>query len=144
MSTATNKKIEDFPGYITPIQGKRTKVVGKVKIPHFNELPKVRGIFKNLEAPGTGVKFPCRFWKGAIMNFHLMDGEEYVIPRVVADHLNENCAYKEYHWKSEKGEYTQGKPVGIVRDGFKAMGENFHKEVARRTYRYMFQILGDA
>ena len=49
----------------------------------------VKGIFKNLEAPGGDVEFAFRKHKGdSIMIYTMKDGETYTIPLGVAKHLN--------------------------------------------------------
>lgn len=133
-----------LPNYIQPITGRRARSEQKVKIPTYNELPKVKGKFINAELPGTGITFPFRAWKGPIMNFSFMDGCEYTIPRVLADHLNSNCAYKKFRWVTSDGIISSGKPVTVGGQGFQGIGRDFSKELESKKYRFMFQVYGDA
>ncbi len=139
----SEKKIIEMPSYIQDVKGRRPKGSGKVTIPNYEDLPMVRGIFRNVEMPGTGFSFPYRNWKGPIKMFHLFDGCEYVIPRVVADHLNDNCKYKENKWISSEG-ITNAQPILIGGKGFQPTLMNATKEVRISQHRFMFQILGDA
>jgi hypothetical protein len=131
------------PDYIQDVKGRRPKAKGKIKIPHYNELPMVKGIFKNIEMPGTGISFPFRAWKGPVKTFTLFDGGEYVIPRVLADHLNDNCHYKVMQWRSG-AEVSTAQPIMIGGGGFRPVMEDATKEVKSRTHRFLFQILSDA
>lgn len=133
-----------LPHFMRQVSGRREKGEGKVKIPTYNELVKVKGKFINVECPGTGFSFTCRFWKGKPITFGLMDGMEYEIPEVVADHINNNCAYKKMRWISPDGTISTGKPVMVGGRGFQGIGEDFSKEVASKTHRVMFQIKGFA
>lgn len=148
--TTTTKKLPSseekliLPHFITAVTGRREKKTGKVTIPKFEELPKVRGKFMNLELPGTGISFTCRFWKGNPLTFHLMDGVEYEIPRIVADHINENCCEKKMEWVSPDGIISTGKPIIQGGTSFQGLGNDFSKRVKNKRHRFMFQILGDA
>lgn len=133
-----------YPDFMSPVTGRREKPKGKIKIPKFDELPKVKGKFHNIETPGTIHTFTCRFWKGAPVTFNLMDGGEYVIPKVVADHLNEQCYYKKNRWISSDGTISTAKPVLVGGRGFQRIGNDFTKEIDSKTHRFMFQILGVA
>lgn len=54
----------------------------------------VKGIFKNLEAPGGDVQFAFRMYKGDPARvYHFVDGQEYEIPIGVAKHINRTCKY---------------------------------------------------
>lgn len=133
-----------LPNFMSPVRGRREKPAGKVKIPTYEELPKVKGMFRNAEMPGTGVSFTCRFWKGTPITFHLFDGREYEIAEVVANHLNENCSYKQMKWITPDGVISTGKPITIGGSGFQGIGKDFTKEVSNKNYRFMFQITGKA
>lgn len=55
----------------------------------------VKGIFKNIEAPGCEVMFSYRKYKEhPIQTYTLQDGETYEIPMGVAKHINRQCKYK--------------------------------------------------
>lgn len=54
----------------------------------------VKGIFKNVEAPGAEAMFSYRAYKEhPIQTFTLQDGETYEIPLGVAKHINRQCRY---------------------------------------------------
>lgn len=56
----------------------------------------VRGIFKNLESPGSSTTFPFRKWPGDKLEMiTLKHDEEREVPYMVARHLNENCIVEE-------------------------------------------------
>ena len=61
----------------------------------------VKGIFKNIECPGTMLTFSFRKYKEPIKTYYLMDGGEYELPIEVVEHLNGNCGYKQHAWKLE-------------------------------------------
>ena len=92
--------------------------------------------------PGTGVSFTCRFWKGQPITFHLFDGREYEIPEVVADHLNQDCCYKQLKWIAPDGTISSGKPITHSGSNFQGIGKDFTKEVQNKNYRFMFQVKG--
>lgn len=68
-----------------------------VRVPKNRRL--VKGIFKNIECPGTMLTFAFRKYKEPIKTYYLMDGCEYELPIEVVEHLNENCGYKQHEWK---------------------------------------------
>lgn len=71
----------------------------------------VRGIFRYHECPGGQLDFPFHKYKwDRMQTYHLKDGEIYEIPRAVAKHLNTNCAYPTYAYKSD----INGMPVVSV------------------------------
>jgi len=54
----------------------------------------VKGVFKNVEAPGGDVSFAYRMYKGDPARvYHFVDGETYEIPIGVAKHINRTCKY---------------------------------------------------
>jgi len=110
---------------------------GKIEIPQYKDVPKVKGIFKNIEVPGSGISFPYRGnWKGPVKQFTFFDGLEYEIPRELADHLNNNCAYIQMKWVAPDGSETTAKPIESP-----AMPEH-RKEIHKKISRFMFQITG--
>lgn len=50
--------------------------------------------FQNIESPG----FNCEFTYQGIKSFNLLDGYEYKLPKVVANHLN-NITLPKYAWQ---------------------------------------------
>lgn len=112
----------------------------RITFPTFDEVPKVRGIFRNIEYPNTGFSFSFRGgWKGPVKNYTLFDGQEYEIPKEVADHLNNRCAYKNMKWVSSDGmETVNAKPLTT------SSMPNFKPEINKKTHRFMFQITGTA
>lgn len=106
----------------------------RIELPTYEKVKKVRGIFKNLEFPGTGISIPFRAgWKGPVRQFDLFDGVEYVVPETLAKHLNENCAYKTYKWVSLDGkDEMTAKPTM----------PGYTKKTDKKVHRFMFQVLG--
>ncbi len=85
----------------------------------------VRGIFKNIEAPGCCHTFSFKVRKGdPIRTYTMRDGEEYEVPISVADHLNNNCSYPIHRYLLD----SRGMPT--------------HKSVERMMHRFAFQPLG--
>jgi len=142
MSLGVEVRGLDNTQFIKDVKGKRPSVKGKIKIPNFNELPLVRGIFKNLERAGTGIEIPLRLWKGPVKIFSFFDGVEYIIPRVVADHLNDNCYEKVMQWRSN-GEVTNAAPISGGK-GFYSSMQDATKEIKAKRHRFLFQVLSDA
>lgn len=67
----------------------------------------VRGKFIFHEVPGGRMEFPFRIWYGdEITTYRMDDGEVYTIPYGVAKHLNSNCWYPSWKYKSDE----QGRP----------------------------------
>jgi hypothetical protein len=103
----------------------------------------VTGIFQNLEAPGQGLRFNIHLYEGDDYDtYELFDGERYRIPRGVARHLENGCAYKQYTpLSSNLG--VQGAPVegaiGIS-DGRYAGGNNMMRATAK-IHRTSFKSL---
>lgn len=95
----------------------------------------VKGIFKNIECPGTMVSFPFRAYKEPIKTYHLMDGGEYELPVELVEHLNKNCAYKVPSWESSEGVVTTGQPANMP--GQPA----WQKKIAKVISRFSFQPL---
>lgn len=110
----------------------------KIVLPTYQEVKKVKGIFRNLEYPGTGISFPFRDgWKGPIKTFTLFDGLEYEIPETLANHLNNKCAYKTLKWLASDGtETVNARPLTT------ASMPNFTQQIDKKTHRFMFQITG--
>ena len=74
-----------------------TQAHASVRVPKNREI--VKGIFKNIESPGTMLTFAFRKYKEPIKTYYLMDGCEYDLPIEVVEHLNNNCGYKQHEWK---------------------------------------------
>lgn len=79
------------------------------------DLEIVRGIFKNHEQAGGELKFSFKKYAGKVETYHLYDGEVYSIPRMVAKHLNNQCAYPTFEFADNLGTSTRsthipGKP----------------------------------
>lgn len=107
-----------------------------VHLPSYEKIKKVKGIFRNLEYPGTGISFPFRKgWKGPVKQFTFFDGLEYEIPETLSDHLNNKCAYKTMKWLAIDGtEIVNAKPI------ISPSMPNFKKEIGKVTHRFLFQI----
>ena len=92
----------------------------------------VKGIFKNIECPGTMHVFSFRHYKEPIKTYYLQDGAEYELPIEVVEHLNKNCAYKIPKWQSGT-EVITGKPA-------MAPGQpGWEKKIEKVISRFQFQ-----
>jgi len=68
----------------------------------------VKGIFKNLEAPGGDLEFTYRGHRGEpIRVYHLQDGETYEIPIGVAKHININTRVPVHQYLTD----VDGRPI---------------------------------
>lgn len=68
----------------------------------------VKGKFIYHEVPGGEVGFPFKKYRtDKIETYKMKDGEVYSVPRMVAKHLNTNCSYPAWNYKSD----DQGRPV---------------------------------
>lgn len=57
----------------------------------------VKGIFRFLEVPGGSLSFSFHKYKGdSVLNYTMVDGKTYEVPRMVATHLNKNCGYERH------------------------------------------------
>lgn len=63
----------------------------------------VKGIFKNIEAPGGDLEFSYRAYRDEpIRVYYFKDGETYEIPLGVAKHINRQCTYKKSKFLIDK------------------------------------------
>lgn len=63
----------------------------------------VRGIFRFHEVPGGHMEFMFKkYKKDPLEKFSMTDGEVYTVPLGVAKHLNTNCWYPSYTFKSDE------------------------------------------
>ena len=54
----------------------------------------VKGIFRCFEPMGGGFKFSFRKYPhDPVRKYEMTDGQIYTVPKMVAKHLNKNCAY---------------------------------------------------
>jgi hypothetical protein len=105
----------------------------------------VTGIFENLEAPGQGMRFSIHLYPGDDFDvYELFDGERYRIPRGVARHLNQGCAYKTYATLNAMSGAVNGAAVegaAPVRDG-RYSGGSMHSMIpTAKKYRVSFKSL---
>lgn len=72
---------------------------------------KIKGVFRNHEAPGVAVPFKLKIYKwDHLEETTLKDGEIYEIPRKLVRHINENCSVPLYKEIVD----AEGKPRTIV------------------------------
>jgi len=93
---------------VTPVK-KTTKdtIKTNLKFQRDKDREKVKGIFRFHEVPGGRMDFVFKKYKeDPIEKFSLNDGEVYTLPLGVARHLNTNCWYPSYSYKSDE----QGRP----------------------------------
>lgn len=80
----------------------------EAKIARKKDHEMVKGIFRFHELPGGEMGFVFKKYFGdKIEKYSMKDGEVYTVPRMVARHLNTNCAYPSYDYKNDE----QGRPV---------------------------------
>lgn len=56
----------------------------------------VKGVFKNVECAGGDISFWYKKYDEPPRFFHMIDGKEYTIPKMVAEHLNKNTRENTY------------------------------------------------
>lgn len=80
----------------------------------------VKGVFKNLEAPGGELEFPFRmFPQDPLRIYRFEDGKEYEVPLCVAKHLNNTCVEKRHAYLvDENGDKIVGYGKGKQRYQF--------------------------
>lgn len=71
----------------------------------------VKGIFKNHEQEGGNLKFSFKKYPGRVETYDLYDGEIYSIPRMVAKHLNNECAYPTFELSDSLGANTRSTSI---------------------------------
>ena len=77
----------------------RKKASALIEAAHKEDSRLVKGMFKNMEAPGMDVEFAYRLYKGEpIQVYTLEDGKEYTLPLGVAKHINKRCKYKKHKY----------------------------------------------
>ncbi len=128
--TGHNDYILDGSRQVHAVHQNRTR---RIEIPTYEELEKEDVIFHNLEYPGTMVKnIFFKMWKDAGRQFTFMDGGRYRLPKVLVDHVNENCQVKEDIYK-----YTDGSVVNATPVESETMPD-YRKETVLKSKRYMF------
>ena len=88
-----------------------TEYERKLRYQKSHDREMVTGIFRDLEVKGGEMKFPFRKWKGdTLATYEFVDGEVKTIPRMVAEHLNNNCKYPIY----KAGKDNSGKAIDVI------------------------------
>lgn len=78
---------------------KKKEAEAKTKELHAEESKLVKGVFKNLEAPGGKLEFAYRaFPQDPIRLYEFEDGGSYEVPVSVAKHINKTCNEKQHKW----------------------------------------------
>ena len=112
------------------------RISGKVDIPLYEDVPKVKGYFKNLEHPGQSVTLPHRSWKGPIRHFALEEGRLLEIPVTLAKVLNEDSAYVEKKWITDDGKEITSRIMTMSG----ALAPNIRKEIVKKIPRFSFTV----
>jgi len=99
MAVATEPFYEDFiisdKKKLSETQKKANKDLLDKKYAEESKL--VKGIFKNLEAPGCNLEFAFKKYpQDPIRLYKFFDGKTYEIPLSVARHINNDCNEKEH------------------------------------------------
>lgn len=88
-----------------------TEYERKMKYQKARDREMVTGIFRDLEVKGGEMKFPFRKWKGdTLAPYEFIDGEVRTVPRMVAEHINNNCKYPVY----KAGKDNSGKAIDVI------------------------------
>lgn len=75
----------------------------RIRVAREKDAEKVRGIFRFHEVPGGSMDFMYKAYRGEpLAKYSMKDGEVYTIPLGVAKHLNTNCWYPSYNYKSDE------------------------------------------
>ena len=83
-------------------QATRDEMAKKLKIERDKDREMVRGICRFHEDPGGQMEFVFKKYKeDPLEKFSLIDGQVYTLPLGVAKHLNTNCWYPTYTYKSD-------------------------------------------
>lgn len=96
----------------------------------------VTGIFENKETPGGSLCFNFKKWPGdEYLQFELIDGEQYTLPKAVVNHITNGCNYGEYEYLSEQSG-LKGIRAG-ANDGLGNSKDNFR--IKRKVHRFGFR-----
>jgi len=114
------------------------KHAGRIKIPLYEEVPKVQGYFRNLENPGQSLCIPHRSWKGPIRYFYLEENRLLTIPVTLSDLLNNGACYTQKKWVTENGQIVT-RPILAPQGGL--LHKDGSKEICKKIPRYSFQIV---
>lgn len=72
----------------------------------------ITGVFKNVESPGSSLQFWFKKYDEPPVYYEFQDGQRYEVPRMVAEHINQNTKVKSHEYPKEAWE---GKMVPIIR-----------------------------
>ena len=83
-----------------PVSGtKKKEVADLIASKHKEESKLVKGVFKNLEAPGGMLEFPFREYpQDPVRMYKLEDGKTYEVPLCVAKHINKTCNERAHNY----------------------------------------------
>lgn len=97
--------------YVREITGEKRKALSaekkreaeeRNKKLHQEESRLVKGVFKNLEAPGGRLEFAFKaFPQDPIRIYEFEDGQSYEVPLCVAKHINNTCNEKAHRWLTD-------------------------------------------
>lgn len=78
------------------------KKVAKKKIAEAKERDSemVTGTFKNIEAPGCDISFWFKKYDEPPVYYNFFDGQNYTIPRMVAEHINTGTEIKQFEYQA--------------------------------------------
>ena len=101
-----NKEEELTKKIVVPKEkDRKDRLARKLAIEKEKEQKMVRGIFRNLEIKGAGLKFAFKKYPGEpVVTYDLKDETIYDLPLSVVKHLNNDCWYPEHgHSVDEEG-----------------------------------------
>ena len=132
----------------------KEEIKKKIAAEYERDYEMVTGVFKHHELKGGVVTFSYRKYHGDDMDAKtFIDGCTYTIPRMIADHLNNDCSYNHY-------EYIPGDPgvqnvigVGRTKTGipknirikklenrFGFYPNSFHSEIIKPHSKKILQV----
>ena len=98
-------------------EAEKKEVAKKIAAQKEKDSEIISGVFKNIESPGTSIQFWFKKYNEPPVYYEFQDGQRYDVPRMVAEHINQNTKLKSYSYPQECWE---GKQVPLVQsDGKK-------------------------
>lgn len=106
--------VEALPEFIDPRETKKREQKEKQAREYAYDHEMVTGKFLFNECPGGRLEFPFLKWPGdQLMRCDYTHDKIYTIPRMVAHHLNDNCAYPEFSHNLDAGKTVNAQEMTI-------------------------------
>jgi len=103
------------------------------------DLEKIRGVFHYHEQQGGTLSFDVKKYRqDKLTKYTLVDGQVYTLPRMIVNHLKNNCYYPIHsHYKTEDNSHSYRVTDKIHRTGFEGLDfseTTDMKDVSLETY----------